>query len=111
MDVPKRGLGKEAARKAITEALGARRGGLKDRGGQRVTFTITTKDGRQMTLGRKGGYDPKAVVRQMDDEGDPFEWIAEQATNAADGQARVDGDTDVYAIKASDIVSVSMTFA
>jgi transcriptional regulator with XRE-family HTH domain len=77
--VPKRGVGRTAARQAIRDALGARRGGRKGIGGQRVTFTITTTDGRTITLGSKGGYDPQAVVRRIDDEGgDPFDWIGDE---------------------------------
>lgn len=109
--VPKRGVGRTAARDAIRDSLGARRGGRKAIGGQRVMFTITTTDGRSMTLGRKGGYDPKAVVQQIEDEGgDPLDWLADQATAIADGQARADGDTDIYGITASQIAAVSMTF-
>lgn len=100
--VPKRGPGRVAARDAIRDSLGARRGGRKGRaGGQRVTFTITTKDGQTITLGAKGGYDPKAVLRQMDDEdGDPLDWIADQ----------VDSMPSYGDLGSGDIAAVSMSF-
>lgn len=103
--VPKRGPGRVAARDAIRDSLGARRGGRKAKagkvGGQRVTFTITTKDGQTITLGARGGYDPKAVLRQMDDEdGDPLDWIADQ----------VDSMPTYGELGAGDIAAVSMSF-
>lgn len=107
--VPKRGPGRTAARQAIRDAVEARRGGSRGAGGKRVTFTITTKDGRTVTLGKKGGYDPAAVARQVDDfGGDPLDWIADQTDGLAG--SRPDGDTDLYQIAASDIAAVSMSF-
>ncbi|HUX68882.1 MAG TPA: hypothetical protein VMV41_00060, partial [Cellulomonadaceae bacterium] len=103
--------GRDAARQAIRDSLGARRGGRKAIGGQRVTFTITTRDGKTIVLGRKGGYDPKTVARQVDDfGGDPLDWIADQTDGLGDGQGRADGDTDIYAIAAGNIAAVSMSF-
>jgi hypothetical protein len=110
--VPKRGPGKDSARDAITTALEARRGGEKGTGGQRVTFTMTTRDGKTITLGKRGGYDPKSVARQIEDDagGDPLKWLSNQTKAASDGQAREDGDTDVYGVSAGDIAVVSMSF-
>lgn len=98
--VPKRGVGRTAARQAIRDALGARRGGRKGVG-QRVTFTITTTDGRTITLGSKGGYDPQAVVRRIDDDGgDPLDWIRDEIEAA--------GAYDLGGI--GSIAAVSMSF-
>lgn len=98
--VPKRGPGRTAARQAIRDSLGARRGGRKGVG-QRVTFTITTTDGRTITLGGKGGYDPQVVVRRMDDEGgDPLDWIGDEIEAA--------GAYDLGGV--GSIAAVSMSF-
>jgi hypothetical protein len=98
--VPKRGPGRIAARSAVRDALGARRGGRKGTGGQRVTLTITTTDGRTITLGGKGGYDPKSVLRQMDDEGgDPLDWITDQVDSIG-----------AYELTSGTIAAVSMSF-
>lgn len=79
VETPARGLGRERSRAAILSDLEARRGGQRDRGGRRVTIRITTKAGNTYTLGGKGGYDPKQVARRMRGEGDPFEWLADEA--------------------------------
>lgn len=76
---PQRGLGRERARQRILDDLKAHRGGKRPRGGQRVRITVTTKKGDKIVLGAKGGYDPQLVARRMDDEGDPFEWLADTA--------------------------------
>lgn len=79
VETPKRGLGRERAREAILTDLEARRGGRRDRAGRRVTIRVTTKAGNTYTLGGKGGYDPKQVARRMREEGDPFDWLADEA--------------------------------
>lgn len=100
---PARGLGREVARAAILRDLRARRGGKKGRPGvQRVSFRLRLKDGTEINLGSKGGYDPAAVARMMhDDAEDPFFWLFHQAA----GIGRYETITG-----AADIVAVELTY-
>lgn len=101
---PSRGLGRERARAAILRDLETHRGGKKGREGvQRVSFTLTLKDGSQITLGSKGGYDPRVVARRMrDDADDPFRWLFDEAASTGTYGDEIGG--------ASDIVGVVMTY-
>lgn len=103
ISAPLRGLGREAARDAILTDLRARRGGARGRGGQRVTITVRTKSGRQYTLGGRGGYDPKAVARRMEDDGDPLDWLADEANS-------LPNCTSAGAVAPGNIVGVTLTY-
>lgn len=101
---PSRGLGRERARSRILGDLKAHRGGKlrAERGGQRVRVKVTTKGGKTYTLGAKGGYDPKALARRMEDEGDPFEWLSDEVESI--------GAYGTVSVGASNISAVELTY-
>ena len=104
VQAPSRGLGRERARHAILRDLETHKGGKRGREGvQRVSFTLTLKDGSKITLGSKGGYDPRVAARRIkDDAADPFRWLYDEAAATGTYGETISG--------ASDIVGVVMTY-
>jgi hypothetical protein len=87
------GPGREKARAAILEEL--RRAG----GADRVVVRVHSADGRDYTLGAKGGYRPATMARGIEDDGDDaFGYIADQLDGAG------------YEVQAGSVTSVTITY-
>lgn len=95
------GVGREQGRAAILDEL--RRGAQGHRGrggkGQRAVVTVHTADGKDYTVGAKGGYKPSTALAGARGEGDdPLAWIADQLDGAG------------YDVRAGSIVRVTLTY-
>lgn len=72
--MPRRGINRERARETIMRLLARA-----EAQHHRVAFVITYRDGTQLTLGSKGGYDPaRAQMQSRIEQDDPIAWIAGQ---------------------------------
>lgn len=81
VELPERGPGREAARRAILDDLRAHRGGSRGAGGWRVKAqVVSSRTGNTYTLGAKGGYDPRELAKRIElyADGDFAAWFVEE---------------------------------
>lgn len=89
---PRRGPNRERARDAIVKLL--RRAEAMH---HRVTFTVTTADGLQLSLGSKGGYDPARALQGCQIErDDPYAWLRGQLHGRIGPELIIGVDLDTW---------------